>query len=61
MYRKYESDNTNSISVMMEYVHYGQLQNVPNNLNGFSSKWGLLQGDMLVPQLETDPVDTFTQ
>ena len=61
MYKNYESDNTDIKIVMMEYVNYGQLQKVPNNMSGFSSKWGLSQEDMLMPQLDTDPVDTFTQ
>ena len=34
---------------------------MPNNLSGFSSKLGLSQGDMLMPQPETDPEDKFTQ
>ena len=61
MYKKYESDNTNITIAMMEYVNYGQLQKVLNNMSGFSSKWGLSQGDRLMPQPDTDPVDTFTQ
>ena len=61
MYKKYESDNTDIKIVMIEYVNYGQLQKMPHNMSGFSSKWRLSQGDKLMPQPDTDPVDTVTQ
>ena len=61
MYRKFESDNKNSIFVMMEYVNYGKLQKNAINWKGFSLKWGLSQGDMLMPQPDTDPEDKLTQ
>ena len=58
---KFESDNTNSIFVTMEYMNYKKLHKMLKYLSSFSSKWGLSQGDMLMPQPDTGPVDTFTQ
>ena len=44
MNRKFEGDNSNSIFVGMEYMNYRQLQKMPENLSGFSSKRGLSTG-----------------